>query len=267
METLYPIYYGTRLVTLDVLKVTFAPHMHPEAWRRFENFLAHQGGKFGIGSGRRLVQPIAPGFAPPGMTFHMDQDFPSGRYYAAFDMVVVNPGHVHRAPLWNEVPVQGQQLSYEYGVHMNVGIPGQLGSESWHGQPIELDGYVAWSNAGKQDLQYGYPIMIGVPRPPVPQPPVPSDPVITPGGYVQFASRDLVEGSVGPDVRFYQRQMNELAGQGLLLDGHYGAKTTQAVKNWQNFFKKTSDGQVLVVDGVLGARTQQSIIEVSLAAS
>lgn len=81
---------------------------------------------------------------------------------------------------------------------------------------------------------------------------------------MQFNSRDLAEGAVGPDVKFYQRQLNEIAGQGLLLDGHYGAKTTQAVKNWQSFFKTTSDGQVLVADGQLGAKTQQSIIEVSL---
>ena len=84
---------------------------------------------------------------------------------------------------------------------------------------------------------------------------------------MNFASRELVEGMVGSDVKFYQRQMNDLAGQGLLLDGHYGAKTTQAVKNWQLFFKQTSDGKLLGSDGKLGPNTQQSIIEVSLAAS
>jgi Putative peptidoglycan binding domain len=268
MDTLYPIFYGTRLVTFDVIEATFKPHMHPEAWRRGANFLLHHGGKFGIGGGRRLVQPIAPGFAPPGQTFHMDQDFPSGRYYTAWDTVVVNPGYPHRAPLWSEVPVQGTQQAIDYGFHMNVGIPYKPDSESWHGQPCELDGYTAWVNAGRPDLRANYPIVISAPRPPVPQPPVPPAlPPVTSGVYVNFASRELVEGSVGPDVKFYQRQMNELSGQGLLLDGHYGPKTTQAVKNWQGFFKQTSDGKPLGTDGKLGPNTQQSIIEVSLAAS
>ena len=86
----------------------------------------------------------------------------------------------------------------------------------------------------------------------------------TKGNIVQFTSRNLAEGATGSDVKFFQRQLNDIAGQGLLLDGYYGPKTTQAVKNWQSFFKKTSDGKVLIVDGKLGALTQQSIIEVSL---
>lgn len=261
MDTLYPIFYGTRLVTFDVLRNTFEPHMHPEAARRGFNFILHHGGKFGVGGGRRTVQPVAPGFAPPGMTFHMDQPFPSGLCYAAWDMVVVNPGYPHRAPTKSEVPWQGTQLGLDYGFWMNVS------TESWHGQPVPLDGYMSWVNAGRPDLDYNYNIVISAPRPQPEQPPVPPTQPPTQGVTVQFNSRDLVEGAVGPDVKFFQRQLNEIAGQGLLLDGHYGAKTTQAVKNWQSFFKTTSDGQVLVPDGQLGAKTQQSIIEVSLQAS
>lgn len=259
MDTFYPIFYGTRLVTMDVLRATFEPHMHPEAARRGFNFIEHHGGKFGIGGGRRTVQPDKPGFADSILTtFHGDQQFPSGLFYVAWDTVVVNPGHVHRSPTKSEVPWQGSQLGYDYGFWMNVS------TEAWHGQPVPLDGHSSWVNAGRPDLQYNYPIVISAPRPQPPQPPVPPTQPPTTGVTVQFNSRDLAEGAVGPDVKFYQRQLNEIAGQGLLLDGHYGAKTTQAVKNWQSFFKTTSDGQVLVADGQLGAKTQQSIIEVSL---
>ena len=261
-ETLYPIFYGSRLVTFDVLEATFAPHMHPEAWRRHANFIRHQGGKFGIGGGYRPAgtQPGKPGFAKEGKSFHQDQQFPSGIFYAALDYVVVNPGFVHRAPLWNEVPIQGQQLAFDYGIHMNVGSPGQPGSESWHGQPVELDGWQSWVNAGRPDIRMNYPIVLSAPRPQPPQPPVPPVSVPTKEITVEFSSRVLREGSVGADVKFFQRQMNELAGAGLLLDGNFGAKTTTAVKNWQSFFK-------LVPDGILGATTQKSIIEVSLLAS
>ena len=263
METLYPIFYGTRLVTFDVLRNTFEPHMHPEAARRGFNFILHQGGKFGIGGGYRPpgTQPNGkPGFAKPGESFHEGQPFPSGLYYCAWDMVVVNPGYPHRAPLWSEVPLQGGQLAIYYGWHMNVGTPGQPGSESWHAQPFELDGWKSWANAGKPDLRYNYPIVISDPRVTPAQPPVPSTQPVTKEIGVQITSRDLVLGSVGSDVKYFQRLMNDFAGQGLLLDGHYGAKTQQAVRNWQNFFG-------LVPDGLLGAKTQKSMIEIALATS
>ena len=265
-ETLYPIGYGTRLVTFDVLRNTFEPHMHPEAARRGFNFILHQGGKFGIGGGYRPpgTQPNKPGFAPEGKSFHQAQNFGSCVGYAAWDMVVVNPGYVHRSPLWEEVPQQGSQLAIDYGWHMNVGAPGIKGSEPWHAQPIELDGWQSWFDNGSKDLQKNYPIKVFTPRQQPSQPPIPSTQPDTKETFVQFKSRNLLEGSTGSDVKFFQRQLNDIAGQGLLLDGYYGPKTTQAVKNWQLFFKKTSDGKPLIVDGKLGALTQQSIIEVSL---
>jgi hypothetical protein len=182
-------------------------------------------------------------------------------------MVVVNPGHVHRSPFWLEVPIQGRQLAIDYGWHMNVGSSLEPTGEPWHAQPIELDGWRSWKNAGKPDLRYNYPLKIIAPRPQPPQPPVPPTQPASKGIIVQITSRTLVEGATGPDVKFFQHQLNDIAGQGLLLDGFYGDKTTKAVRNWQSFFKKTADGKPLVVDGKLGALTQQSIIEVSLKAS
>lgn len=259
METLYPIFYGTRLVTFDVLRNTFTPHIHPESAERGFNFILHHGGKFGIGSGYRApgMQPNAGGFAPPGESFHEGQRYPSGLFYVAWDMVVVNPGYPHRAPLRNEVPVQGSQLAINYGMHMNVGTPGQPGFESWHMQPTELDGYRSWVNAGRPDLNYGYKYVVSNPRPQPPQPPVPPTQPPAKGIIVEFNSRYLKEGAVGTDVKFYQKQFNDISGQGLLLDGHYGPKMTQSVLNWQRQFGLTQDGE-------LGPKTQQSIIEIAL---
>ena len=263
MEVLYPMFYGTRLVTFDVLRNTFEPHMHPEAARRGFGFILYQGGKFGVGGGYRPpgTQPNKPGFAPPGESFHEGQPFPSGLYYAAWDMVVVNPGKVHRSPNWSEVPAQGSVLAGQYGWHMNVGPPGAKGSEAWHAQPIELDGWRTWNNRGRFDLQFNRPILVVPPKPPVPQPPTPPPATqpVTQGVTVEFTSRNLVEGSVGNDVKFFQRQLNDISGAGLLLDGHYGPKTTQAVRNWQIFFGLFNDGQ-------MGPKTQRSIIEIALQA-
>ncbi len=77
---------------------------------------------------------------------------------------------------------------------------------------------------------------------------------------MEIKSRNLVEGCVGPDVKFFQLQLNNVAGQGLLLDGYYGPRMKEAVMNFQRFFK-------LTVDGNLGPKTQAAIIEVALQAA
>lgn len=268
-ETLYPIGYGTRLVTITVIEDYLRPYMHPEAFRRVINFIKHQGGKFGPGGAYRPAgtQPDKPGFAKEGQSFHQKQRFPSGEYYVAIDWVVVNPGYVHRSPRWEEVPRQGTAMALAYGYHFNVGTPGVKGNEPWHAQPIEIDGWYTWVQQGRPDVRANYPFTVFAPRPQPPQPPLPPTQPVTKGILVNVTSRNLIEGSTGPDVKFFQRQLNDIAGAGLFLDGRFGPVTTQAVKNWQTFFKKTSDGKVLVVDGKLGALTQQSIIEVSLLAA
>ena len=265
-EVLYPVGYRTEMVTLDELKRRFTPHMHPEAARRGFAFIESKGGLIGIGSGYRPpgVQPNKPGFAPPGKSFHEGQDFPSGHYYCAWDMVAVNEtGGNHRSPRWAEVPRQGTDAAFDFGVHMNVG------TESWHMQPIELDGWDSWVRAGRPDLGHftfrddqtqPEPQPEPVPTPPEPQPqPAPEPtPVPTPQEIiVEFTSRLLQQGSSGRDVAFFQSVLNRIAGQQLTEDGQYGAKTAQAVKNWQTVFG-------LTVDGVMGPNTQRSLIEQNL---
>lgn len=138
---------------------------------------------------------------------------------------------------------------------MNVAKP----PEPWHMQPSELDGWRSWVNAGRPDLQFNRPIISVTPRPQPPQPPIPPTQPVTKEITVEFTSRVLTQGSTGSDVKFYQRLLNDLAGQGLILDGYYGPTTTQAVRNWQSFFG-------LEADGILGGKTQRSIIEVALQA-
>jgi len=159
--TLYPTRYGTRLVTLADLKAEHHPDkMHPEFARRLFAWIESQGGKVGIGGSWRDdgTQPDKPGFAPEGKSFHQYQQFPSGVYFAAVDLVVRDPGKVHRAPRWDEVPVQGSAQAKFWGVHCNVS------TESWHMQPVinhipgydGLDGWQGWINQGQPDLEIGY---------------------------------------------------------------------------------------------------------------
>ena len=260
MEPLYPMFYGTRLVTMATLRATFEPYMHPEFARRLFNYLEAKGGEVGIGGGVRDVgsQPDRPGFAPEGKSFHQRQPFPSGNYYAAVDLVVRNPHGAHRAPAWDQCPRQGSPESFKYGVHINVP------NEPWHMQPIELDGYSSWVFNGRKDLVANLVISIPAPVPtPIPTPdpePVPVPP--SKGVIVQVESRDLSEGTSGNDVKFFQRIMNEVAGQGLVLDGQYGPATTNAVMNWQRFFNSLAFP--LTVDGRLGPKTQQSMIQIAM---
>ena len=250
METLYPIYYGTRMVTFDELRNRFEPNMHPEAARRGFNFIKYHGGKFGIGGGYRPpgTQPNKAGFAPPGRSFHEGQQFPSGLYYCAWDMVVANPGRKHRAPTWDEVPKQGSQGAVDFGVHMNVS------GEPWHLQPIELDGWATWVKYGKQDLLLNYDILV---KDASFEPEKPTTNPEREGITVEFNSRTLRRGDKGSDVKFFQGLINDLAGQGLYVDGDFGPQTERGVKNWQAMFG-------LVVDGVVGKQTQQSLIEIAL---
>ena len=259
-ETLYPTGYGVRLVTFDVLRDTFEPRMHPAGAVRFFNFIYHQGGKFGAGGGFRVTQPVKPGFAKPGRSFHQKQKFPSGEFYVAIDMVVVNPGYKHRAPRWDEVPRQGTPPAIAYGWHANVGTPGSKGNEPWHGQPVPLDGWDAWVRDGRYDLDYNYPIEIFTPREQPPQPPVPTTPQPpVQGVIVEFTSRVITVGARGNDVKFWQNQLNDVGNQGLYVDGWFADRSSDAVKNWQIFFG-------LPVTGELDARTQRSIIEMALLA-
>jgi hypothetical protein len=153
VTVLYPDGYGSALITLDQMKVRHGPKMHPEFARRLFAWIESKEGFVGIGGGWRSVQPSKPGFAPPGQSFHQSQTFASGRIaYAAVDLVVRQPGAVHRAPTWAET-----DDARPFGLHTFIS------GEPWHMQCVEMRGYQTWVNAGRPD-----PAPYNLPNQPVP---------------------------------------------------------------------------------------------------
>lgn len=152
-----PFAYSTAQRTLGWLYPWLMEHHHPEYVRRLMEWLNAQDGLIGVGGGYRYVQPTGDTFAPSGKSFHQDQHYNDGFVGAcAVDLVVRNPGHVHRAPRWDEVPKQGTAESFAWGVHCNVdqgAIP-----EPWHMQPIEIDGWGSWFDKGCPAPRRGYPL-------------------------------------------------------------------------------------------------------------
>lgn len=156
MTTLYPSGYNRTLLDIDALFVRHhVDKMHPEFARRLRAWLISMGGEVGIGGSWRDdgSQPDKPGFAPEGKSFHQFQSFASGLIkFCAVDLVVRNGAGVHRAPHWDEAPAQDSDEAARWGVHCNVA------TESWHMQPIEIDGWLRWDLAGRPDPVANYPI-------------------------------------------------------------------------------------------------------------
>lgn len=163
-----PFGYGTAEKSLYELTTWLLVHHHPEYVRRLVCWLDAQDGHIGVGGGWRAggAQPDRKGFAPEGKSFHQDQDFNDGfTGAAAVDLVARNGNGVHRSPAWAEVPAQHSDDAKTWGVHCNVGRPGQVGSEPWHMQPIEIDGWQTWWNAGRPSPRADYPIPAPAPEP------------------------------------------------------------------------------------------------------
>ncbi len=153
--TLYPYGYGTATRTLDWLEEWLLVHHHPEYVRRLVAWLESKDGVIGVGGGWRPGggQPDKPGFAPEGKSFHQNQRYADGFIGAcAVDVVKANPGGVHRTVAWSDVPAQGSTAARIWGVHANVA------TEAWHIQPVEIDGWQSWVNAGSPAPVPGYPL-------------------------------------------------------------------------------------------------------------
>ena len=152
MTTTYPYRYNTTRKTLAEIEAILSPHYHPEYLRRFLAWMKSRGGEIGVGGHWRSdgSQPDKPGFAPEGKSFHQNQQYSDGFIGAcAIDMVATNPnGGIHLAPRWDQVPAQGSAEATLWGIHCNVGTPGAYGSESWHIQPIEIDGWATATGNG-----------------------------------------------------------------------------------------------------------------------
>jgi len=223
MTTLYPTGYSTTMVNIDEL---FRRHhldkMHPEFARRLRAWLISKGGAIGIGGSWRETQPSKPGFAPEGQSFHQSQTFASGRVaFCAVDLVHVNPGKVHRSPSWAEVPKQGSLEAQKWSLHCNVD------NEPWHIQPIEIDGWAGWVQAGRRE-----PVTMG------------SSPITEPTPILVFAypGTPVRLGSQGDAVKLVQAVVKTT------VDGKFGSVTEGKVKQWQS-----ANG--LLADGVVGPVT------------
>lgn len=166
-----PYGYGTSYRTLREMEQWLLRHYHPEYVRRLIAWLHFKNGAIGIGGGWRAggAQPDKPGFAPEGRSFHQDQNYNDGFTGAcAVDLVAPDGpdgNNAHDGVTWAIVAPQGSAEARRFGVHCNVGGPDgeyewdvNYGGEPWHIQPVEIDGWQSWWNAGRPAPRIGYPI-------------------------------------------------------------------------------------------------------------
>lgn len=255
-----PVGYQTQMMTLDNAIDKYGDKMHPEYRTRLFNWLASKGGSIGIGSAWRPTPHGVSKASQNGWSFHQYQDFGGFNHCTAVDLVAVSgPNKNHRAPRWDEVMVQGGALSRDWGLHCNVP------NETWHMQPIELDGYWSWRNAGRPDLFFGYP----QPGNMNPTPPPSGMPPFRPEAgefslwpinqhkprlaQEAFVLERLSRGydnwtSRGDAVRYMQGVILHKAGGGITVDGDYGPVTAGRMEDMQKWFN-------LEVDGLVGPQT------------
>lgn len=159
-----PYKYGNQYMSLRQLEQIMLRDYHVEYVRRFLGWLHYKDGNVGVGGLSRTEQPDKPGFAPSLLTtFHWaGQAYNDGTTGAcAVDTVYKDgpdPGDAHDGIAWREVPIQGSAEAVRWGIHANVGVPGD--GESWHIQPIEIDGHASWVKAGRPAPVRGYSIPI-----------------------------------------------------------------------------------------------------------
>lgn len=147
----YPSAYGRAMVSMTELKRRYSGDMEPEFARRLFAWIASKEGAVGIGSGWRPTPSNISAASRAGRSFHQTQTFADGsRHFCAVDLVVPTADkHSSGGVPAASVPLQGSREAEVWGVHANVGTPGKKGFESWHVQPIEIDGFSAWANSGR----------------------------------------------------------------------------------------------------------------------
>lgn len=198
------------------------------------------------------MQPNKPGFAPTlEQSFEwLGQEYSDGLVGAcAVDLVVlVGNGRVHRAPTWQEVPAQGSAEAKRWGVHCNVS------SESWHSQPVEIDGHASWVRAGRPAPVVGYPFpgRDGIPSAPPATPPT-SDlsglAAVAAALARVKAALPIGVGTTGESALWSQIGVNQslgIRGTALALaeDSRYGNKTAHGVRQVQAKFGLPQTGTV-----------------------
>ena len=260
-ETMYPVGYGTARITMAESQRRFSDGMEPEYARRLFSWLASQGGKFGIGSAWRPTPSAVSLASKLGRSFHQTQRFfDSFEGFCAVDLVVYTSGGLHRAPSRTEALWQGSKAATQAGLHMNIS------DETWHMQPIEIDGWQSWVDAGRKRPKAGYQIPTGgvIVTPP---PAMPGFPPFRPeaGEFSLYPlatnKPTLKQGMTGQpndSIRYFQAVCRLRANQvTLAIDGFYGNASVQACKNVQAWCGAT-------VDGICGPQTWKAIDAMAL---
>lgn len=244
--------YSTTLLDPDELERRTAPNVLPEFHRRIMAWARWSGltvkiKPAGCGGGRRYTQPDRPGFAKPVFidgrwwitSFHMLQEFEDGNeYYSAWDVVVVNPGGVHRAPTWDEAAT-----ALPFGIHFPVS------GESWHAQCVEIRGWTTWYKNGRRlpDPNFNLPGSVA----PAPLPPGAAD-YNPPTNWWWFPldknKPTIRNGSVDTafigHVRYLQDFIWFYAGGEIKRDGEFGDETERRAADFQRFMGLDDDGIV-----------------------
>lgn len=187
-ELRVPYQYGNRYVTLRELETIMLRSYNRETVRRFLAWLHYKNGNVGAGGLARTEQPTGPTFAASlYVSFHWaGQEYNDGTTGAcAIDTVLRDGpdlGDAHDSIPWREVPIQGSAEAAKWGLHANVGSPTGSGlNESWHIQPVEIDGHASWVRAGRPAPVTGYPIpaehdpYAQIVEPEQPEPPTPQE--------------------------------------------------------------------------------------------
>jgi hypothetical protein len=184
--TLYPSGYGTQLLTLDALILRHMTQCEPETVLRVTQLILNFGGILGIGSGVRPCPSDVSDASRECKSFHQRQVFNDGTvWFCAFDFVYRNPQSTPAAPLPHIAPPPGiipfqdgiraglplPPSTMQTGIHANVGKPGTVGFEPWHGQPSEIDGFDSWHIQGRHRP---IPVLTNYYNSP-PEPPEPPD--------------------------------------------------------------------------------------------
>jgi hypothetical protein len=248
-ETTYPCGWEYDELTMAEMQVKYGPDMEPEYARRLWSWLESEGGRIGIGGGKRSI-PYAlklwlsdpSRYANPKNSWHCKQKWLSGEsYYAAVDLVVRVKGKKHRSPTWEE-----GDSAKKYGLHAFIRRNGK-NPEPWHLQAIIASfGYQAYGEgkqirSASQWRKAGRPSLRRWPLPTEGSPPV----VPTPGGsVVQVTVQTVRKGDKGPWVLKLQALLPTFGLDTGSLDSDFGPRTEYATKVFQDRNGLESDGIV-----------------------
>jgi hypothetical protein len=148
------LYQNTYITLANLAKYMDNQGYEWAAARRHLALLHARGGKLGFGGGwRKCPHPVSQA-SMDCESFHQDQLYSNGwKGPTAIDYVWEDgpdAGDWHDGVPTGGVPVQGSAEAKLFGIHANIGVPGFKGFESWHGQPVEIDGFASATDGGRR---------------------------------------------------------------------------------------------------------------------